>query len=350
MSAEDTTVTDEQKQFSFEEKLEYIDREIRKLHVFCVNAGYSPGQIDKLAAVFHKNEKVKKEKWNRRFLWIAVFVAVTATLFYVDPVYRIMSSVTRKTAISILPVWDWTRLWNQNCLIDNPLYTANQLTTDDCQICEGLHEIKRLRNISAEEIVHKYLRRDIPVIVEDGTRDWPHEDLYSITALEEAFNTHPVLRQYASCSFTSNIRVKYGNHRHLIQLAANNEIKEYFAHWENCFAEAGKAFRTFYKRPYFFPRTVELAMSNWLLLSSNYTGRMAKKIQIGQPMMALAQVSGKVEVFVQPLEPCERICSKLAMVLRAGEILVTTDFLWSLNYLPIGANYSVTIGIGGSFD
>ena len=37
-------------------------------------------------------------------------------------------------------------------------------------------------------------------------------------------------------------------------------------------------------------------------------------------MMAIAQVTGKVEVFVQPLEPCEHICGKLASVLRAGEI------------------------------
>ena len=104
MSSEGT-VMDEEKQMTFEDKLEYIDREIRKLHIFCVNAGYTPGQIDELAAVFHKKEKVtKRENWNRRLLWIAVFVAVTATLFYVDPFYRVMSSISRISAISV-GVW-----------------------------------------------------------------------------------------------------------------------------------------------------------------------------------------------------------------------------------------------------
>ena len=49
--------------------------------------------------------------------------------------------------------------------------------------------------------------------------------------LFQAFSTHPVLQQFSSCSFTSNIRVKYGNQRQFLQLAADKEIKEYFAHW-----------------------------------------------------------------------------------------------------------------------
>lgn len=97
---EDVIKTDND--MSFQEKIEYIDQEIRKLHVFCVNSGYSSSQIERFVDPFTQSIKsVNRERWTRRAIRLAIFVVVAAALFYIDPVYKLMCVVGKKSAISV---------------------------------------------------------------------------------------------------------------------------------------------------------------------------------------------------------------------------------------------------------
>ncbi|XP_046558064.1 uncharacterized protein LOC124267194 [Haliotis rubra] len=344
-------VTKTDNDMSFQEKIEYIDQEIRKLHVFCVNSGYSSTQIEGFVDPFTQSMKsVNRERWTRRAIRLAIFVAVAAALFYIDPVYKLICVVGKKSAISVLPVWDWTKIYHSSCLVENPYYSGGQLTTEDCELCESLTGIERVRSLSQDDILDMYLKRDLPVIVEDGTKGWIPSDEYSIAKIAQAYQLSQVLREHSSCSFNSNLRQQYKEHRKLLNKAAKGEITNYFAHWENCFADAAKAFRYLYKRPYFLPPTVEIGISNFVFIASNYTGKVPKKIDMAQSMVVLAQVKGTMQVTVRPREPCNTVCESMKETLSEGEIFVVTDMLWSLEYVPHAKDESITIGLGGSFD
>ena len=43
---------------------------------------------------------------------------------------------------------------------------------------------------------------------------------------------------------------------------------------------AGKVLRTLYRRPYFLPAMVDTSDSNWVLVSSNYTGSVYKMVRV----------------------------------------------------------------------
>ena len=44
--------------------------------------------------------------------------------------------------------------------------------------------VKRVKDLSGKDFTENYLKPELPVIVEDGTRDWPKEklqiDIYAI--------------------------------------------------------------------------------------------------------------------------------------------------------------------------
>lgn len=201
------------------------------------------------------------------------------------------------------------------------------------------------------EILQKFLKRDIPVIVEDGLRDWGNLTNMSISRTAEIFLKHHVLKHYPSCEFVSNVRMKQrSDHRAFLRRVIREDISEYYAYWENCEKEAGRAFREFFRRPYFLPSMVQLSDTNWVYVSSMFRGKKPKEITIYRQMNMIMQLKGEIDIFVQPRGVCEHICEELSDTLREGEILLTTDFLWDLRYFPGVVDESVGIGMGGRFD
>jgi len=92
----------EEKPTTMEEKLDYIDKEIRLLHKFCVDSGYSPSQIERYANPFLSPIKVQRHKKLRnRLFGLAAIVAVISALFYVDPAYRFLCVTGRQVSIKV---------------------------------------------------------------------------------------------------------------------------------------------------------------------------------------------------------------------------------------------------------
>ena len=58
-----------------------------------------------------------------------------------------------------------------------------------CQICESIQSIQHVRNVNASEMVEQFFKRDVPIIVEDGLRDWDDVILQSPKAVADVSST-----------------------------------------------------------------------------------------------------------------------------------------------------------------
>lgn len=58
-----------------------------------------------------------------------------------------------------------------------------------CQICESIQSIQHVRNVNASEVVEQFFKRDVPIIVEDGLRDWDDVILQSPKAVADVSST-----------------------------------------------------------------------------------------------------------------------------------------------------------------
>lgn len=92
----------ETKEMSIQDKIDYFDREIRLLHQFCVNSGYSKHEIRKSAEPFlSATDVLAWQKTKRKLLQISVVIAILAVVYYCDPTYRFIVAVSRITAIKV---------------------------------------------------------------------------------------------------------------------------------------------------------------------------------------------------------------------------------------------------------
>ncbi|XP_069114995.1 uncharacterized protein [Argopecten irradians] len=312
--------TDVSNDMSLEDKLAYLDKEIRLLHRFCTESGYSQQHIERCAEPFFRPIRSTKRKNLKYYLVLtAAVVALFSALLYVDPAYRMMAATGRHAYIKVLPYWDWSAMFDWTCLINNPLY-ADDLKEDDCKSCVDVEVIERVSDLDSVYFAEHYLKKDVPVIVEDGQKNWPQQNL-TISQIQELYKEHPVLKQNNVCNMSTSLQEDQAyNHRKVL-----NSIKEqdFYLQWENCNSRAGKAFRSeFYRRPYFMPQMVEVETSNWLFLSRGRSAPEAEPIlvPIHKQMLVLIQLKGEVEVHIIPDKLCEAQCKPLTAVLAKGQI------------------------------
>ncbi|KAK3586661.1 hypothetical protein CHS0354_001270 [Potamilus streckersoni] len=334
-----------------------VNDELRLLHKFCIEQGFNKSQIWNAAGPFlssiREAQTCRTQKVRRYLIKIlAVLVVVLSVTFCSEPLYRNIISVARLSTMKLLPVWDWRILHDLDCLVQNPYFMDEEdPTEEDCQVCSNTSKMARVQNISIANVNKICIEKYLPIIVEDGLRDWT-ERLRSqnISSLAKMYLSDPVLKMYMSCRFLSNIDIKHGDHRTFLREAEAGNIKNYYAHWENCFVEASKAFRQLYKRPYFLPAVVDILDANWVFVSSSYKEETMIPLPLPASLMVLIQIKGEVTLFLQPDEQCSKTCFPLQETLREGEIFLVTDFLYDISYRPSGVNESITIGVCGQYD
>ncbi|XP_033733970.1 uncharacterized protein LOC117323071 [Pecten maximus] len=344
---------DETRDMSLDDKLAYLDKEIRLLHRFCTESGYSEQHIERCAEPFFRPIKsAKRKKLRCHLILVAAAVAVFSALLYIDPAYRLMASTGRHAYIKILPYWDWSAMFDWTCLINNPLY-ADDLKEDDCKSCVDIEAIERASDLDPVYFAEEYLKKDIPVIIEDGLKNWPEQDI-TIAKIKELYEEHKIMVQHPVCNMSSSIAMKRRSNNQW-KMLDEIENQNFFIQWENCHPKAGKAFRSeFYRRPYFMPQMVEIETSNWLFMSRGRSkpGAEPMLVPIHRQLLIMIQLKGEVEVHIVPDKLCETQCKTITAVLSEGQILLVTmtDVLYDLLYLPYGDEENISIAVLGTFD
>ena len=83
----------------------------------------------------------------------------------------------------VLPYWDWTYIYEQDCLIENPYYVDLTMTKEDCKVCKKLKKVEVFGNISQEEIAQDFLFQDIPVVVDDAIDSWAAKEKFNVAGI-----------------------------------------------------------------------------------------------------------------------------------------------------------------------
>lgn len=324
-----------------------INSEIRSVYEYCLAAGLTHEEIVEKARPLL--QPIQIEEWKKTFMMILKIGICCLALSYTlasDTISRSILSHGRHFMFKVLHVWDWTELYSETCIMENPFYLDEQVYTIDCQACEDVFDVDFLNHTSTEEISQLYMQRNVPVIVRDAMSDWPiMQKSFTILNLTDEF----YYLKDDVCMFQSNLRVR-NHHQLFTRLAAQKEVKlKWYAHWENCEKATQKLMRKFYARPYFMPGVVQMTESNWLLMSSRYHGKKFKRIDSMSSItvMWVAQVWGYNKIQFEPKKPCNDICNMLEDTLEQGEIVLYNPAVWNFSYLPGAGTENLALAAGG---
>ncbi|XP_067128181.1 uncharacterized protein [Centruroides vittatus] len=334
-----------------DESLQLIDKEIRDLYDYCIKNGMTEAEILKAATPLIRS--IQWEKVKKRFfagVTLIIFIGICISLLLYDPVFRTICMFGRLFLIKILPFWDWTYLYRSACFISNPFYTAPGLDESDCQICEDLSGIDIVNFTTSEVVMERYLKNDIPFIVNNATKGWAVNENFNINNITEIY-LDELESNDEVCMFQTNLKID--NHINLLEtLTSHNLLNRWYAHWENCGRITEKALRKLYSRPYFTPLALEMREPSWILLSYNFKGRIYKMINFAPDtkIVWLVQIRGFNYIQLKAKEPCFNSCEVLHEVLHRGQIFMFTTNLWQLEYLPGEDAENIALIIGGYFD
>ncbi|XP_049766994.1 uncharacterized protein LOC126100432 [Schistocerca cancellata] len=325
------------KEMEYEEKLKLLDAELMSFYQYCKQAGFTPAEMDIICAPLvaslrkHFLKKVAKVVSS-----IVIVAAVLYGFLQIDVVNNHASALGRLLLIKLLPVWDWTYLFYESCLVTNPFYGDYSLTEEDCISCETLDAIDRVGGVSYEQLLDNYLSRDAPLIVVDAMDSWPvmNTDDFWFDNITQLYLQDEKLADTVPCILTTNLRPGSSDLHVVLQRIHSLKVEKWFVHWQNCDIHAVKALRKFYQRPYFLASSVSPAHFNWVLMSSDYNTKVYKKVELDSGLIMLAQLRGSTAFRLTPMNPCNSSCPMLLGDLQEGEMLVFTNFLWAFEYFP----------------
>lgn len=325
------------REMEMDEKLHILDQDLLSFCQYCEQAGFTPEEMQTictpLGSTFRRNNI-------KRALKIITILGILAIGLYaashVNAVNMHMSAMGRILLIQLLPIWDWTRIFYENCLVNNPMYQGFALTEDDCLSCEAIERVERISDANFHSLVDKYLSRDGPVIIVDAMTEWPvmKTDNFYFDNITSIYLEDEKLSDTVPCVLTSNLRPGSSDLSAFLKRILSPRADKWFVHWQNCDINAVKALRKFYQRPYFLSSGVAPAHFNWVLMSSQYTGKMFRRVDVDTGLIMLAQIRGSTSFRLSPHAPCNSSCPELYGDLHEGEMLVLANYMWALDYCP----------------
>ncbi|KAK3891775.1 hypothetical protein Pcinc_004354 [Petrolisthes cinctipes] len=335
------------------ESLELVNEEIMTLYELLERQGLTGNDWE--AVTQPLVDAVNKAHVRRRIASLtrlaAIFITLVVALFIlfqISWVHKLATVFLRHFLVLLLPKWDWTRIYYSDCFISNPYFVSRTLIEDDCNVCESMEKLDRLANASSKVVAEEYLKNDVPFIVTDAMEDWPvmntnefwFDNITEMYLSEELQDIHP-------CELTSNLRLRPDDLRSFLKKIHSPSVHRWYGHWENCNKKAAKALRQVYRRPYFIPHMVDLSDSNWVLLSSDFKGKVYKEINYQTELLCVGQVRGWSKFRLVPREPCDHYCPELLDTITEGQMVVVTNMLWKFEYIPGEDTDNLAVAVGG---
>ncbi|XP_077996127.1 uncharacterized protein LOC144449465 [Glandiceps talaboti] len=350
--------TDEEKKLPLEDKLKIIDDEIRLLRAFCVQSGFSQAEIESSARpVLGFLKDANRQKWKHRAIKVVLLFSLVAFLYYYDPAYDLVRVYSRYTQLKTLKYWDWTDIYENDCIIENPYYEVASLTESDCEDCEGLDEIEGTSEVTEDEMTEEFVYVHVPVIVTDAIDNWKAYKEFDTEFIAKLFFDDSVINSTKICNFY-NADNRYTYVKQVMRGIRNGTNTEWHMHWENCNDRPVKQIRKYYQRPYFIPPMVEMRMSNWIFVSSGVRkgkqqalgSDFVSSLNTGASMTWFAQLKGHYEVKLTPHHICKDSCNVITATLSPGDMLVFTNQMWTFEYRVVQEDDAVALSSSGDFD
>lgn len=296
--------------------------------------------------------KIKIDRYMRavkRGIFVLCFLFLLGCILKTGYFDKLISWSFRRTTIKLFHKLDWFQYRNQRCFLQNPSKRTAIFDIEDCEQCENMNKVNFINDTLGSHFM-KLVKQDYPVVLSE-TGLAVSETFESVVDFVDLFLSVDDLSIYEPCRFASNVKRKVYDHRQLLQLISSGDVTSFYAHWENCAEISFKSFRRFYVRPEVLPANIQLTNANWVMLCSDYQGNTPKLIDFNSPLFVMLVLKGRVEINISPRAICNKKCPEIIETLHKGNILLLTDALWRLKYIPFCPNNeTILIGINGYFD
>ncbi|XP_065186932.1 uncharacterized protein LOC135817637 [Sycon ciliatum] len=343
------------------EKVKLINEELEDLLARCRSAGLNDHETRQCAGYFQNAaHQVRRKKLLRYVCIYSFLVASLCGAFYFNPTYNWISAHARLASIQFIPYYDFTKMYNDQCLVNNPLYEepTQELSCDICKELGDAIESVTAAEASPSVIMNDFLDIQVPVVITKALGSWPAvnnkldlDDIYKLykesKVLRDNFSTGPHCQIVGPRDTFEDV---------LDALGKREDVTSFSAAWQNCEIKAYKEFRKLYRRPDFLPPAAEASQYNTVITSfgkkkeaGEFTSQSLGLVQ-GENDLAvwIGQVSGELHYTISPVGECSK-CQTFDVYLGENDFLIVPLDLWEVSYRPVSASapdaYAIMSGL-----
>lgn len=320
--------------------MEQLNHDFDAFYEFCKENHLTDEDVKQLCQPLIKT--IRKEKLIKQ-LQIGVFIMLILLTIYLvcntEIISWHLSAIGRILLVKILPIYDWTQLQNEYCLIQHSETIAHN--NPNCILCESVEEIEQINEYNPDFLYENLIKLHIPFKITKTDLSWKIKT-NSVSNLTKILTENTILSTSMPCKLSTNLFKNYNDisFREILNRALN--AHRYFIHFQNCEWNAIKQFRSFTPRPSFLHRDIAPIQYSWLLMDNNYKVGKFKRIDLIENIAVVVQIFGRTNFKLLPQKHCEFECFELETVLEEDEVLVVTN-LWDLEYKPIGFGENVAV-------
>lgn len=343
----------ESQDLSYKKRLELLENDAQSLYKFCISKGFSTNQMKTCLTPLLGKQKPLVTRIaagsSRSIFKLSILIGVVAMLYGWPTSNKMVNVHVRLLNVKTIPWWDWTGLYEEDCLINNPYLPEKKLSEEDCVACKELPlqmeegDLERLIDVNTTMVTDEFLYADWPLVVTDPVRDWPVDKdgklLFSLKMVKELYMTNPSLvegSELDTCEFFSTMEESKNIFDYIKALNEDTLPTKYHVAWENCQPSAAKVFRLYTKRPYFLPAMAESSKSNQIIVAKgDFEGDVFHIPQQVDSASWIAVLTGRMMIHLVPHEECNSFnCKEVSFVLSAGEAMLVSTRIWTINYSP----------------
>lgn len=190
---------------------------------------------------------------------------------------------------------------------------------DDCDYCEGMVRVDKIKNITPSNMEISYLTPARPVVITDGAKDWLAINTFSFKFFRDLYQGYSKF----SCQFFP-YKTEFRSLQEALNMSESRASLEqgeepWYIGWSNCNDEVGKVLSSYYKRPYFLPNTSENMALNWIFMGGAGFGAHMHVDNVHYPSWQ-AQIKGRKKWRLAPSPECFYQCTDMEVVVEQGEI------------------------------
>ncbi|KAJ3640192.1 hypothetical protein Zmor_003506 [Zophobas morio] len=282
---------------------------------------------------FAKTDYSKLDVTKRIFKKSYIFLNKTTTFFFLG-------------ILSIFFVTSQTELFSTStCLITMPSDASKWFREPEiCDICEGVTQVIKIKNVSAAAFYRDYVLPATPVVVMDGAKYWTAQKNFSFDFFKKLYQTSD---DSVSCQFFP-YKTEFSSLLEALEMdpkraRLESGQKPWYIGWSNCNDEAGKILRQYYDVPYFLPNTSENIALNWIFMGGPGQGAHMHVDNVQFPSWQ-AQLRGRKLWRLAPPPECYYKCQEMEITVEAGEIIVVDTNRWYHQTFILPGEISITIG------
>lgn len=122
---------------------EFCEKELEQFLIAC-ESKYTKSELYQILTPLRW--KLRIEFWKKKLIVFGLIALIGICINYVNILNWHAAAIGRICLIKLLGIWDWTKLYNEKCLINNWFISKyekkvprweSKLYEDDCVVCEN---------------------------------------------------------------------------------------------------------------------------------------------------------------------------------------------------------------------